>query len=139
MRTAACVCGQLSVTTEDEPSGVYACSCTKCQRSSGSAFSYAAVFPRSAATVSGTHKSYRGGSDSGRWNEGHFCPDCGTNVFSYVEAEPNDIIVAAGCFADASLKAPQILFWASQRHHWLKLPESTVLLETQPGETPGTG
>jgi hypothetical protein len=131
-RTAACACGQLSVTAEGEPSGVYACSCTKCQRSSGSAFSYAAVFARSAVAISGEHKSYRGGSDSGRWNEGHFCPGCGTSVFSYVEAAPDDIIVAAGCFADPSLKAPQILFWASQRHHWLAFPDSTTLLDSQP-------
>ena len=131
-RTAACTCGQLSVTAEGEPSGVYACSCTKCQRSSGSAFSYAAVFARAAVTISGEHQAYRGASDSGRWNEGHFCPDCGTNVFSYVEAAPDDIIISAGCFADSSLQAPQILFWASQRHHWLKMPDATQLLDTQP-------
>jgi hypothetical protein len=131
-RTAACTCGQLSVTVEGEPSGVYACSCTKCQRSSGSAFSYAAVFPRAAATISGKHNAYRGGSDSGRWSEGHFCPVCGASVFSYVESNPDDMIIAAGCFADPTLQAPQILFWASQRPHWLTLPTSTTLLDTQP-------
>ena len=90
------------------------------------------LFARAAVTISGEHKAHRAGSDSGRWNEGHFCPDCGTNVFSYVEAAPDDIIISAGCFADSSLRAPQILFWASQRHHWLKMPDTTKLLDSQP-------
>ena len=131
-RTARCVCGRLSAAVEGEPSGIYACSCLDCQRGSGSAFSYAAIYPRSAMTVSGQHTAYRSMGNAGRWTEGHFCPVCGANVFSYAQAQPDEVIVAAGCFADSSLPPPSLLFWASRRHHWLKLPDATKLLDRQP-------
>ena len=130
-RTAQCVCGQLSVAVKGEPSGVYACSCVSCQRASGSAFSYAAVYPKSAMTISGEHKAYRETANSGRWTEGHFCPTCGANVFSYIEIQPDVAAIAAGCFADATFAPPSALFWASRKHNWLKLPDSTKLLDTQ--------
>ena len=41
-RAARCACGNLTVTARGEPVEVYLCSCTDCQRGSGSAFSYAA-------------------------------------------------------------------------------------------------
>lgn len=130
-RSAQCVCGQLSVAVTGEPSGVYACSCLDCQRASGSAFSYAAIYPRSAMTITGEHTAYRSMGNSGRWTEGHFCPACGTTVFSYTEIQPDDAVIAAGCFADASLPPPSMLFWASRRHAWLKLPDTTKLLDSQ--------
>ena len=37
-RTASCQCGQLSLIVEGEPALVSACSCTRCQKRSGSAF-----------------------------------------------------------------------------------------------------
>lgn len=133
IRTAKCVCGQLSVDVEGEPSGVYACSCKKCQRGSGSAFSYAAQFKTTALKVSGDHKAYRDTGESGNWTEGHFCPTCGATVFPLFQHMTDEAIVSAGCFEDSSFAPPQILFWASRKHEWLKVPDDTTLLETQPG------
>ena len=45
---------------------------------------------------------------------------------------PDEAIVSAGCFEDSSFAPPQILFWASRKHEWLKVPESTQLLDKQP-------
>lgn len=131
-RIGTCVCGQLSVAVTGDPSGVYACSCKSCQRGSGSVFSYAAVYPIAAMSVSGEHKAYRYTSDSGRWGEGHFCPTCGTNVFTLLEIQPDDVAISVGCFADASFEPPSLLCWASRRHAWLKMPDGTELLDTQP-------
>lgn len=58
-RTASCGGGNLTVTTIGEPSEVYACSCLNCQRESGSAFSYCAVYPEAAVSIAGDRRVWR--------------------------------------------------------------------------------
>jgi hypothetical protein len=130
---ARCACGNLTVTARGEPVDVYLCSCTDCQRGSGSAFSYAALFPELAVSISGARQQYRQQGDSGRFVDGSFCPTCGTAVLFRAEGLPGTLGVAVGCFADPSFARPSKLFWASRRHHWLELPRSITLIETQPG------
>ena len=50
-RIAQCGCGALTATVTGDPVTVYGCSCVDCQRKSGSAFSYAAVFPSAGVTM----------------------------------------------------------------------------------------
>jgi hypothetical protein len=132
-RTARCGCGKLTVTTTGEPADVYACSCLGCQRNSGSAFSYGAIFPESSVSITGDRKTWRRTSDSGRWTESVFCPVCGGNVCFRAEAWPGIVGVSAGCFADPDFPAPKRLYWASRRHHWLDIPDGIEVIETQPG------
>ena len=76
-RIAQCGCGALTATVSGDPVTVYGCSCIDCQRKSGSAFSYAAMFPSAAVTIAGERKTWRHNGDSGRWIENIFCPTCG--------------------------------------------------------------
>jgi hypothetical protein len=130
-RTATCCCRGLTATARGEPAHVYACSCVECQRGSGSAFSYGAIFPEDAVTVSGAQNVYKRDSDSGRLIESYFCPACGTTVYFRAEAMPGMIGISAGCFADQDFPRPERLYWASRRHHWLDLGEDIPLLEMQ--------
>jgi hypothetical protein len=130
-RTAQCVCGSLTVTVCGEPVDVYVCSCIECQRKSGSAFTYAAIYPEASVTIAGEHRAWRRSSDAGRHLESHFCPTCGTAVFFRAEGLPGMVGVAAGCFGDPNFMRPKRLFWASRRHRWLDLAEGIAVLETQ--------
>lgn len=130
-RTASCSCGSLTVVARGKPADVYACSCADCQRKSGSAFTYAAIYSASAVTIAGEHRKWRRRGDSGRFIESGFCPTCGTNVFFRSEGLPGMVGVAVGCFAESSFAKPERLFWASRRHRWLDLGEVIAMLETQ--------
>jgi hypothetical protein len=130
-RTARCACGNLTVTTRGEPVDVYLCSCTACQRGTGSAFSYAALFPESVVAITGDTREYKQYGDSGRAIDSSFCPTCGTAVAFRAEGLPGVVGVPVGCFADPSFAKPSKLFWASRRHHWLDLSDDIVLIETQ--------
>jgi hypothetical protein len=79
-RTAKCSCGSLTAIARGEPAQVYACSCVECQHGTGSAFSYAAIFPEQAVTVAGAPILFRQRGDSGRLTESSFCPVCGVTV-----------------------------------------------------------
>lgn len=130
-RTASCACGGLTAATRGEPVDVYLCSCLKCQRGTGSAFSYAALFPESAVTLTGESRQYVSTGDSGRAIESAFCPTCGTAVAFRAEGLPGVIGVPVGCFADPEFAKPSKMFWASRQHHWLDLPEDIALIDTQ--------
>ena len=132
-RTARCGCGAFTLTARGAPVEVYACSCLDCQRISGSAFSYAALFPQSVVSIAGEYRVWRHSADSGRWIEHAFCPTCGVSVFSRAEALPDSLIVAAGCFADPRFPKPERVYWATRHHDWVRFPDSTEILSTQPG------
>jgi hypothetical protein len=131
-RTARCGCGQLSASVRGAPVGVYACSCLNCQRTSGSAFSYSALFPAAAVTVAGARTVWRHESNAGRWVESEFCPTCGMTLCFRTEAYPGIVGIAAGGFADPDFAPPEGLYWASRRHRWLNFPDGVELLATQP-------
>lgn len=130
-RTGSCACGALTVTARGEPADVYLCSCLDCQRGTGSAFSYAALFPESEVAVTGETRKYESRGESGRAIESSFCSTCGTAVMFRAEGLPGVLGVPVGCFADPSFAKPSKLFWASRRHHWLDLPADIAAIETQ--------
>lgn len=132
-RIAQCGCGALAATVAGDPVTVYACSCLKCQRKSGSAFTYAALFPSDAVTVTGERKRWRHIGDSGRWIENFFCPTCGIAVGFLSEGMPGMTGIAVGCFSDPDFAPPLRLYWASRRHRWLTFHERLTLLDTQDG------
>jgi hypothetical protein len=132
-RTARCGCGALTATTTGDPLAVYGCSCLDCQRKSGSAFSYAALFRSDAVTIAGEHKTWRRNGDSGRWIDSLFCPTCGISVGFRSEGMPGLTGIPVGTFSDPDFLPPGRLYWASRRHHWLALPTGLTLLDTQDG------
>ena len=131
-RTASCGCGNLTATVSGEPSEVYVCSCHNCQRESGSAFSYGAMYPQTAVSIAGERKIWRRHVDSGRWLETEFCPTCGVTVCYRMEAAPETVGVSVGCFADPDFAKPENHYWASRRHHWFRFPDDIESEETQP-------
>lgn len=130
---ASCGCGNLRVKTRGEPLEVYACSCLNCQRETGGAFTYSAVFPEAAGSIDGDSKVWRRQVESGRWLESGFCPTCGVTVYVRMEVWPEIIAVSVGCFADPDFARPEKVYFADRRHHWLEFPDGTELIESQPG------
>ena len=129
---ATCSCGNLTVTLSATPQSVHACSCSACQKDSGSAFTYTSFFPESAvAAIEGEHRSWRRTAASGRWIESSFCSRCGNTVFRRWEALPGIFGVPVGCFADPTFAAPAKLYFSSQRHRWLTLPAGVELIAMQ--------
>ena len=121
-KTASCACGGLRLTVAGDPASVYACGCLECQRATGTAFAWRARFAKAAiVNVDGERRSWRRGSDAGRWIEQTFCPSCGTLLYMSAEAIPDDIVVSAGCFGDPAFTAPAAFFWSKHRPAWYAL------------------
>jgi hypothetical protein len=130
-KTAACICGKLTVSVSAPPQRVHACTCLDCQRRSGSAFSYTAFFADTVAAIAGEARSFRRIADSGRWHEANFCPSCGCTMFVRMEAMPGVVAIPAGCFAEPDFVEPGRLYWTVRRHHWLTAPPGVESVDTQ--------
>ena len=121
-QTAACSCGQLRAICDGAPMRVSLCHCLECQKRTGSLFGVAARYPRERVTIEGRSTAYRRNSDSSKWIEFHFCPDCGSTVYWELERQPGVIVVSAGAFADPDFPMPARSVYENRRHPWLELP-----------------
>jgi hypothetical protein len=133
-RMAECACGAFKVKVEGEPLVVGACSCTHCQKRTGSVFAVTALFPKdSVQTVSGPFSTFVRSGDLGtRWSI-YFCPTCGSSIFWEGTFLPAGLRgVAVGCFADPSFPPPQTVLFNKNRHSWVSFPAGAILHETEP-------
>jgi hypothetical protein len=123
-RTAACSCGQLSVTVQGEPLRVSVCHCLACQRRTGSVFGAQARFPREGATFQGESRTWSRTGDDGDRVAFHFCPTCGATVWYEIEGYDTDqLAIPVGAFADPGFPAPRVSVYEERRHAWVSLPD----------------
>lgn len=121
-RTATCSCRRVELVLAGEPRRVYGCSCMECQRCTGSAFSYRAIYAESAiVSKKGETRSWRRTGSSGQWLEQAFCTVCGSVVLMRAEALKDALSVSVGCLEDRDFPAPQMLHWPDRKHRWLCL------------------
>lgn len=126
-RVASCGCRRLRLSVSGEPRHVYLCACGECQRATGSAFAWRAIFPDSAiVALEGESSVWRRGSDAGRWIEQVFCPGCGGLVYMRAEALTGAISVSVGTFADPGFPPPAAIHNRSQRPSWYCLADDVA-------------
>ena len=76
--TGGCLCGDVRFVATGEPYRVGICHCLDCRKHHGAAFFAAAMYPQDAVTVQGETREFK---------RRHFCPRCGSSVFSRWEDE----------------------------------------------------
>lgn len=131
-RTAACGCGQLTITVHGETLGTGVCHCLACQRRTGSVFAALAAFSPP-FEVTGTATEYVRAGDQGARFRFRFCPICGSTVFHTEEGqEAACVLVAVGAFADPSFAPPQDSVYECRRHAWVQLPPETTRFDKDP-------
>jgi len=122
-RHAQCQCGALKVAAEGEPESVVLCSCSECQRRSGSAFGLGAYYPRTQLTISGEARQYTRIADSGKGFNIFFCPTCATSLYWYSDRDVERYGVAVGAFADKDFPTPIRSVFEERKHAWVKLDD----------------
>ena len=125
-RDAACHCGQLRLEVAGDPFAVSICNCLACHRRTGSAFGMQAGFRADQVKVTGSYSDFTRISDEADRKEHvfHFCPTCGSQVFSTEPTESDLIVVSVGAFADPTFPPPTDSGYDSRRPSWIQLPDS---------------
>src|SRR5437879_11271714 len=101
-RNASCSCGQLTVTTTEDPIRVSVCHCLACQRRTGSVFGAQARFRRESTEIKGQSKQYVRVGDEGSKITFNFCPACGATVHYAIEGRQDGVDVPVGAFSEAA-------------------------------------
>ena len=105
--TASCLCGDIRLEASGEPESVGLCHCLDCRKHHGAVFWAAAIYPENAVTVTGDTQQYQGR---------HFCPRCGSSVFSCSEGE---VEVHLGALDKPDQFTPTYELWTDRRESWL--------------------
>lgn len=107
MSTGGCLCGAIRLETRGAPLRVGICHCLDCRKHHGALFHASAIFPQEAVRITGATKTYAGR---------HFCPGCGSPVFSRTGEE---VEVHLGTLDAPDQFVPTYELWCSRREGFL--------------------
>jgi len=113
-----CLCGEVRYSVEVEPVFMGNCHCKDCQRSSGSAFIPAMIFPEQDVSISGTAKYFSSEADSANAHSRGFCPNCGSQLFGKLSSMPGMIGIKAGTLNETSNYVPKLDFYVASATNW---------------------
>jgi hypothetical protein len=105
--TGGCLCGAVRLVARGEPYRVGVCHCLDCRKHHGALFHASAIFPAAAVTVNGETHEFRGR---------HFCPRCGSSVFS---VSGDEVEVSLGALDAPDQFRPSYELWTIRREAWL--------------------
>ncbi len=128
---ASCGCGALSVVAHGEPARVLLCSCTTCQKRTGSALGITALWPQDSVVVTGPSTKWVRAGQGGRVIDQHFCATCGTTLWWRGDFAPGMTCVAGGCFEETDFLDPGHAYWVSRRPAWFANCDRIASSETQ--------
>lgn len=112
-----CLCGSVRFQVSGKPRRVGVCHCMDCRKHHGAVFHASAIFPVEAVSILGATASYAGR---------HFCPTCGSSVFSGTGEE---LEVHLGALDAPDQFTPTYELWTVRRESWLPAFVGTKLHE----------
>ena len=105
--SGGCLCGDVRIEASGRPYRVGLCHCLDCRKHHGALFHASAIFPEEAVKVAGATHEYQGH---------HFCPRCGSSVFS---RSGDEIEVHLGALDTPDQLKPTYELWTIRREAWL--------------------
>jgi hypothetical protein len=123
---ASCSCGQLNLTYTGDIAKTSLCHCFHCQKRTGSVFGVQTRIDKSKVAFNGVSTIYQRTGDEGNVISFHFCPKCGSTLFYEAPWMPGSVAVPIGAFCNPELPAPIMQIYGNRKHHWVKLPDTTV-------------
>lgn len=105
--TGGCLCGKVRLVALGRPYRVGLCHCLDCRKHHGALFHASAIFPQDVVSIEGETRHFKGR---------HFCPDCGSSVFS---RSGDEVEVSLGALDEPDQFAPTYELWTIRRESWL--------------------
>lgn len=138
-----CLCGYVSYEYSGHIGPANYCHCEDCRRSTGSAFNIGVRFDVAGfRIVSGNPKAFTKRGESGFELTRHFCPECGSPIYTSSPRHPEYVYVKAGTLDDPNLVRATHQNWVISTVAWSKieenLPAFTKGTESTPAQQPAT-
>ena len=117
--SGGCLCGAVRFQASGAPDRVGLCHCLVCRKHHGAVFFAAAIFPEGSVTVSG---------QTSHFQDRHFCPTCGSSVFSKSDDE---IELHLGAMDEPDRFRPDYELWTCRKESWLGDFDNVKSYETE--------
>ena len=118
--TGGCLCGAVRFECLHDGETMAVCHCSDCRRASGAAAAHILRVPAEALTlVSGEPRAYEKHADSGHAITRHFCPRCGSQLYSEREDTPQYRAIRVGTLDDASSLEVGLHIWTRSALPWV--------------------
>jgi hypothetical protein len=132
--TGGCLCGAVRYEVSAEPVAMALCHCRDCQYVSGGEPAAVVIVPRDALKITkGKPKDFTVTGDSGKHVTRRFCAECGTPLFSDVEANPAIWVVKAGSMDDPSWLKPNMVVYTASAQPWAHMDPALPHFAKMPG------
>lgn len=131
-----CLCGAIRYEAHGAPAFVAQCFCRDCQLATGTGHTTIAGFPASRFLLSGTPSVYTSTGDTGGKVHRHFCPRCGSRLYTTGD-HPGDLrIVQVGTLDEPGRVTPTAAIYVKDRIAWdivdPDLPQYPAMIDTRP-------
>ena len=123
-KTGGCLCGAVRYEISGDTVADAMCHCRDCQYVSGGEPASLVIVPKTGFKFTkGELKGYTKQGDSGKNVTRRFCANCGTQVISEVEMNPDIVVVKTGTLDDPSAFKPGVVLYTSSAQPWAHLPD----------------
>lgn len=128
-----CLCGNCSYEFDrGVVVSAHHCHCRDCQKMTGSGKATIVLVPTEALSLQGELKTYTvTGTDGAHVTRG-FCPNCGSQVLSYVEEVPVLRFIKAGTLDDSSWVSINSSFFSCSAQPWSPVDPDIHAFEKNP-------
>jgi len=114
----SCACGAVHYECSADPIFTANCHCRDCQRAGGAGFASVLGVPKDAVKITGQVKYFYVKGDSGKTISRGFCPNCGSRLFSLLDAAPALMGIAAGSLDDPASYKPGMNIYTASAQPW---------------------
>ena len=122
-----CLCGSVNYHFDKtDVVSAHHCHCKDCQKSTGSGKATIVLVPSSVLIIEGELKFYTvTGKDGSHVSRG-FCPNCGSQLISFLEEMKEVKFIKAGSLNDSSWVKINSSFWSSTARDWSPVDENLI-------------
>jgi hypothetical protein len=132
MYLGGCQCKSVRYQFTGSPLTCYACHCTDCQTSSGSAFTLSMIVKREDISVIEGEVAINRFNHNGTDVQRHHCAKCGTGLWFSAAQMPEVVALKPGTLDDTNWFKPVAHLWLRSAQPWVMLDTTTAKYEQQP-------
>lgn len=130
--SGSCLCGAVHYKSTEDTVVVCNCHCSDCRKSSGTGHCTHLAVPEAALTITGDVSYFDKKTDAGNMVRRHFCPTCGSPIYSTNSSMSGIIFPRASLLDDCSELTVNLTVYSSKATAWDTVIEGIPKFELMP-------
>ncbi|KAB7615488.1 GFA family protein [Amylibacter sp. SFDW26] len=131
----SCLCGAVTYKSSADPVAIVSCHCADCRKSSGTGHCTHMGIPEAAFTILGDVSYFDKGTDSGNMVRRHFCPTCGSPIYSTNSSMKDMVFPRASILDDRPEMTVSMAVYASRATAWDPVIEGVPTFAEMPPQS----